>query len=170
MADRAGAVQQMPCPDCGSPVRPDRDQLCPTCGYPLMFLRAPAGDDARAVPRSPDERADDTGMVAPGQRIGDTRQFPAATYGGAGAAPRAATGQPQCPTCGYPNEPARIRCERCGYALRPARPQAVVLGPPPVAQPSRRWPVWLVVLVVLAVLSVLSAVVALLWDPITAAI
>lgn len=170
MADRSGAVRQMPCPDCGSPVRPDRDQLCPTCGYPLMFLRSPAEDDARAVPRSPDEREDNTGMVATGQRMGDTRQFPATTYGGAAAPPAGPVRQTQCPVCGYPNEPARIRCERCGHAMRAAQPQAVVLGPPPAAQPPRRLPIWLVALIVLAVLSVLSAIVTLLWDRITAAI
>lgn len=166
MADRSGAVRQMPCPDCGSPVRPDRDQLCPTCGYPLMFLRPPAEDDARAVPRSPDEREEHTGMVASGQRMGDTRQFTPTTYGGTAAPPARQT---QCPACGYPNEPARIRCERCGYAMRAARPQAAVLGPPPAAQSSRRLPLWLVLLIVLAVLSMLSAVVTLLWDRITAA-
>ena len=121
--------RQMPCPDCGSPVRPDTDQLCPNCGYPLMFLRQPAEDEARAVPRSPNEREDDTGMVVPRQRADDTRQFAATTYGQQPAR------QAQCPACGYPNEPARIRCERCGHELRAARPQAVVLGPPPVEAP-----------------------------------
>jgi hypothetical protein len=153
----------MPCPDCGSPVRPDSDQLCPTCGYPLMFLRRSAEDDARAVPRSPDERADSTGMVAPRQRVGDTRQFPATTYGGAGG-PAVAGGPMSCPACGHPNEPARIRCEHCGHALRPARPQAVALGPPPAPAPARRGGLlWLIVLVVLAVLSLLTLAVTLIW-------
>jgi predicted amidophosphoribosyltransferase len=158
MADRyGGAVRQLPCPDCGSPVRPDTDQLCPNCGYPLMFLRQPAEDEARAVPRSPNEREDNTGMVVPRQRLADNRQF--------------ATGQArqaQCPACGYPNEAVRIRCERCGHELRVARPQAVVLGPPPVDASGDRWAIWLIVLVVLAVLSVLSAVVTLLWSTLTA--
>ncbi|HEU4347327.1 MAG TPA: zinc ribbon domain-containing protein, partial [Actinoplanes sp.] len=109
------AQRQMPCPDCGSAVRPDREQLCPACGYPLMFLRRPVEDDARAVPRSPNEPVVDS-----------TRQFPATTYGR--PAPVAADQIP-CPGCGYPNEPARIRCERCGFELRAARPQQVVLGP-----------------------------------------
>jgi len=151
MADR-----QLPCPDCGSPVRPDTDQLCPNCGYPLMFLRQPAEGEARAVPRSPNEREDNTGMVVPRQRARDTRQFAATTYG------QQAARQVQCPACGYPNEQARIRCERCGHELRAARPQAVVLGPPPVEAPRYRWPLWLIILIVLAVLSVLSVIVTLI--------
>jgi hypothetical protein len=170
MADRYGAVRQLPCPDCGSPVRPDSDQLCPTCGYPLMFLRQPVEDDARAVPRSPNESEDNTGMVAPRQRIGDTRQFPATAYGGTAGSPPATAGQTQCPACGYPNEPARIRCERCGYAMRAARPQAVVLGPPPVQESRRRWGLLWLLLIVLAVLSLLTLTLTLLWDRITAAI
>ena len=155
------SLRQMPCPDCGSPVRPDQEQLCPTCGYPLMFLRQPVQDDARAVPRSPNETVPDS-----------TRQFPATTYGRPPAQPQPSHGaQSPCPSCGYPNEPARIRCERCGYELRVARPQQVVLGPPPVEAPNRRWlMILLVILVILAVLSLLSVVVALFWDEITAAV
>ena len=157
MRDRyGGAVRQLPCPDCGSPVRPEVDQLCPNCGYPLMFLRQPVEDEARTVPRSPDEHEDGTAVLAPRQRLGDTRQFTAATGGGPAAGPV------RCPACGYPNEPVRIRCERCGHELRAARPQAVVLGPPPPEAPRTRLPVWLIVLIVLAVLSVLSAVVTLI--------
>jgi predicted amidophosphoribosyltransferase len=158
----------MPCPDCGSPVRPDQEQLCPTCGYPLMFLRQPVEDDARSVPRSPNETVLDS-----------TRQFPATTYGRpAEPAPDAPSygspsppSQAACPSCGYPNDAARIRCERCGHELRTARPQQVVLGPAPVAAPNRRWlMILLVVLVILAVLSLLSVVVALFWEEITAAV
>ncbi len=155
-------VRQMPCPDCGSPVRPDTEQLCPTCGYPLMFLRQSAEDEApRAIPRSPNEREDPTGMTAMGPRqVTDTRQFPAATYGGQPAA----DGPVPCPACGYPNEPARIRCERCGNELRAARPQAVRLGPAMPQAPARRggmW--WLIVLIVLAVLSVALMLFTLWW-------
>ena len=152
MTDRQGyPVRQMPCPDCGSPVRPDTDQLCPTCGYPLMFLRQPVEDEARVVPRSPNEREDNTGMALPRQRVGDTQQF----------APVGAH-QVRCPACGYPNETVRIRCERCGYELRAARPQAVVLGPRRVEEPRYRWPLWLIILVVLAGLSVLSVIITLI--------
>jgi hypothetical protein len=131
-----------------------------------MFLRAPVEDDARSVPRSPDEGADNTGMVATAQRIGDTRQFPPTTYGGTAASRPAAAGQTRCPACGYPNEPARIRCEHCGYAMRPAQPQAVVLGPPPVPAPRRSsgW-IWLIVLFVLALLALAGA---LLWNRLAA--
>ena len=144
-------ARQSLCPDCGSPVRADTDQLCPTCGYPLMFLRQPAGDEARAVPRSPNEQADHTGMAAPRQRLVDTRSYPPAQGR-----------QSQCPACGYANEMVRIRCERCGFELRQARPRAVVLGPPPVVADRERWPLWLIILIVLAALSVLSVVVTLI--------
>ena len=158
MSDR-----RLPCPDCGSPVRPDVDQLCPTCGYPLMFMRAPAEDDARAVPRTPGERPDATGLMPPSRRQ-DTRPFPAATYGA--GLPAQAAGQVPCRACGYTNDPARIRCERCGHEMRQARPQGVVLGPAPAAAPAGRSSLWLIVLIVLgvlALLSVLAAVAAFLW-------
>jgi predicted amidophosphoribosyltransferase len=137
-------ARQIPCPDCGSPVRPEADQLCPNCGYPLMFLRQPATDEARAVPRTPNEPIDPTGAY----RV----TTPQPTYTGPGT---------PCPGCGYPNEQVRIRCERCGRELRAARPQQVRLAPPPVAPPNRRWLViLLIILAVLAILSIASAVVA----------
>jgi predicted amidophosphoribosyltransferase len=152
----SSAVRQLPCPDCGSPVQPDREQLCPRCGYPLMFLRQPAEDDARAVPRSPNERDDRTGPVP----RTETRQFPAAAYGAQPPAP----GQVQCRRCGYANEAARIRCERCGNELRQARPQAVRLGPPvQQAGPRRSGWGWLIALIILAVLSLLILAATLIW-------
>jgi hypothetical protein len=164
MTDRysPGAGRQLPCPDCGSPVQPDREQLCPRCGYPLMFLRQDGGGDAHAqsIPRSPNEQEDPTSLRAvpapiPRPRT-ETRQFPV-------GAP-AASGGP-CRSCGYPNEPSRIRCERCGHEMRPARPQARVLGAPLPEQTVRRggwgWPV--VVLIVLAVLSLVALAVTLVW-------
>ena len=154
------AVRQLPCPDCGSPVQPDREQLCPRCGYPLMFLRQPAEDDARAVPRSPNERDDGTGMMpVPAPRT-ETRQFPAATYG----AQQAALGQVQCRRCGYGNTPARFRCERCGEELRQSRPYAVQLGPPVQPVQQRRSGLgWLIVLIVLAVLALLILAATVVW-------
>jgi len=153
-------VRQLPCPDCGSPVQPDRDQLCPRCGYPLMFLRQNTEDDARAVPRSPNERDDGTGMVSRTTPRVETRQFAATTYG----AQRAVPGQLQCPRCGYANDPARFRCERCGNELRQARPHAVRLGPPPQQASARSsgWG-WLIALIILAVLSLIVLAVALVW-------
>jgi hypothetical protein len=161
MSDRYGSVRQLPCPDCGSPVQPEREQLCPRCGYPLMFLRQNGNDDARAqsVPRSPNEHDDPTSLRAVPQQRADTRQFPGTNYG---AAP--SHGQAQCRNCGYPNEQTRIRCERCGNEMRPARPQARVLAPP-VAQTEQRrggWG-WLIALIVLAVLALLVLAGTLVW-------
>jgi hypothetical protein len=154
------SARQVPCPDCGSPVQPEREQLCPRCGYPLMFLRQPAQDDARAVPRSPNERDDGTGMVPTTVRTDPTRQFPTSTYGGT----RPAAGQTQCPRCGYSNDPARFRCERCGNELRQSRPHPVVLGPPvPQAAPSRSGMGWLIALIILAVLSLVILAATLVW-------
>ncbi|MET0417511.1 MAG: hypothetical protein ABW022_15975 [Actinoplanes sp.] len=159
MSDRYGSVRQLPCPDCGSPVQPEREQLCPRCGYPLMFLRQNGSDDSRAqsIPRSPNERDDPTTMRA----RTDTRQFPAAVYGT--QAP--AAGEAPCRNCGYPNAQVRVRCERCGNELRPARPQARVLAPPVPEKSSRRgggWG-WLIVLIVLAVLALLVLAGTLVW-------
>ena len=158
----------MPCPDCGNPVHPDRDQLCPNCGYPLMFLRKGGGDgdaQAQSIPRSPNAGDDATNLrvmpqPVPAPRRTDTRQFTPGSYG----APR---GQLQCRNCGYPNEAARIRCERCGFELKPARPHARQLGPVAYQQaPSKRgfgWGWLIIVLIVLAVLSLLALAVALVW-------
>jgi Zn finger protein HypA/HybF involved in hydrogenase expression len=143
---------QIPCPDCGSPVRPDSEQLCPNCGYPLMFLRRGGGDaQVRAVPRSPGEVAP---PPVPAQRS-DTRQFAAV----------AAPGQVRCRVCDYPNEAARFRCERCGEELRPSRPQARVLAPPPPTAPAPRaggwW--WLIALLVLAAFALIALAVTVAW-------
>ncbi len=146
------AERQLPCPDCGSPVRPDSEQLCPRCGYPLMFLRQTAEHDARAVPRSPNERDDGTGLMPP--PVARTQR----------TVPAPLPGQRPCPQCGYGNEYARIRCERCGFELRAARPQAVVLGPPPVkSAPSRGGWGWLIAVLVLAALAVLALVAVLAY-------
>jgi len=136
--------RQLPCPDCGTPVRPDSEQLCPRCGYPLMFLRHPAERDARAVPRKPKERDDGTGLMP--HPVARTQR----------TAPAPLPGQRPCPQCGYGNEYTRIRCERCGYELHVARPRAVVLGPPPAKAATARggWG-WLIALIVLAALSIL---------------
>jgi ribosomal protein L37E len=145
---------QIPCPDCGSPVQPEREQLCANCGYPLMFLRrSGGGGDAsvQAVPRSPGEAV--------------TRQSaPAVSAPVPAPAPVSAPGQVQCRACGYPNEPVRFRCERCGEELRPSRPQARVLAPPPAAAPARRGGAgWLIALIVLAVLAIVALVATVAW-------
>jgi Zn finger protein HypA/HybF involved in hydrogenase expression len=145
---------QLPCPDCGSPVQPEREQLCPRCGYPLMFLRQGGGGDAQAqsIPRSPNERDDDTRGPQPRSA---TRELPAV------GAPR---GHLPCRACGYPNEAVRFRCERCGAEMRPSRPQAVVLGPAAVEPAARRGGRgWLIALAVLAVLALGALFAVLLW-------
>lgn len=142
-------ARQMPCPDCGSPVRPEADQLCPNCGYPLMFLRQEGTDEARAVPRTPGEPDERTGVYRSQTRVHTT---PEPVFHGPGT---------QCPQCGYPNEPVRIRCERCGRELRAARPHGVRLGPPPAPVKKSNWLlILLIILGILAVLSIASAVVA----------
>ncbi|GAA0568328.1 hypothetical protein GCM10010172_60690 [Paractinoplanes ferrugineus] len=164
MPETYGQVRQMPCPDCGNPVMPDRDQLCANCGYPLMFLRKGGGTDdagAQAIPRKPNEAADETSLRAVPQPVPrtDTRQFPATNYG-------AQRGQAPCRSCGYPNEAARVRCERCGFELRPARPNARTLAPAMVARPqpvARSWGWLLILLIVLAGLSVLTLAATLVW-------
>ena len=162
----------MPCPDCGNPVHPDRDQLCPNCGYPLMFLRKGGGESdaqAQSIPRSPNAGDDATNLrvmpqPVPGPRRNDTPRFTPGSYGGP------PQGQLQCRNCGYPNEPARIRCERCGFELKPARPQARRLGPAQYQQqPARRggsWG-WLIALIVLAAVALLILIGTLVWLYIT---
>lgn len=145
------AERQLPCPDCGAPVRPDSEQLCQRCGYPLMFLRQPAEQEApRAVPRKPLERDDGTGLMPP--PVTRTQRA---------AVPAPVPGERPCHQCGYGNDPARIRCERCGVELRVARPRQVVLGPHQAKAAPRRgswW--WLIALMILAAISlfVLAAV------------
>jgi hypothetical protein len=166
MPEIYGSVRQLPCPDCGNPVMPDRDQLCPNCGYPLMFLRKGGGNDdanAQSIPRSPNERVDETNLRVVPQAVPqprtDTRQFTPGSYG-------AQRGQGPCRNCGYPNELSRVRCERCGFELRPARPQAARLAPPvyaPQQARKRSWGWLLIVLIVLAALSMLAMIIALIW-------
>jgi hypothetical protein len=167
MPEMYGQVRQMPCPDCGSPVQPDRDQLCPNCGYPLMFLRKGGGEgdaQAQSIPRSPKGADDASSLRVIPQPVEpprtDTRQFQPGQYG---APPR---GQLQCRNCGYPNDQVRVRCERCGFELKPARPQARTLAPvqyqqAAAAKAGSRW--WLILLIVLAVLALLLLVGTLLW-------
>lgn len=153
-----GQVQQLPCPDCGSPVQPEREQLCPRCGYPLMFLRKGGGQEAeaRSVPRRPNEHDEGTSVRAIPQPV----QPQPATY-----TPPAA-GQVQCRVCGYLNEAARFRCERCGDELRVSRPQPVALTPifhQPAARRSGGGWGWLIALIVLAVLALGALLITLLW-------
>lgn len=150
--ERGGGARTMPCPDCGQPVRPDVDQLCPRCGYPLMFLRTPAEEQAWPVARKPGDRDDATGLVSGTAPMRTVAAGPIPEQRGAPGP----AGQLDCPRCGYRNEATRIRCERCGTELRPAQPVAVPLLPPPDLRPAvrPRWP--LAVAAALAVVAVLA--------------
>jgi hypothetical protein len=148
----------VPCPDCGRPVRPEEQQLCPYCDYPLLLLRAEQRGEVRAVPRAPGEDDDATAMVAgtaPVSTVRDGRpRRPAAA-----PPPR---GELDCPRCGHTNAAERIRCEHCGHELRAVRPDAVALPPPaPVVVRGRRTPAWVVVLAAVAVVAVIAAAIAL---------
>jgi ribosomal protein L37E len=130
------------CPDCGAPVDPNRDQLCPQCGYPLMFLRErPAGGDTQqfGVARAPGERD------APGPAAHPILLEPVPP------APQPGLSEIGCPACHEINPATRIRCQRCGQELRPAQPGPVDLGPLPKPKRSYTW---------LAVLAAVVAVVA----------
>jgi hypothetical protein len=141
----------VPCPDCGTPVRPDLQQLCPNCGYPLLLLRTPSQSEARAVPRAPGEGDDATALMTGTAPAYTARQpwtpGPEAPSGG----------QVDCPRCGYRNEAVRIRCEHCGQELRNARPPAMVLPPPEAVvfgRPRRK--TWVIVLAVVAVVALVG--------------
>jgi hypothetical protein len=132
------------CPDCGGPVRPDRDQLCPRCGYPLMYLPSQPVEGPPAEPRTPGVGDDATFVTGPP---------PAATDFPVGPLPEPATpaaGQLRCPRCGQPNPQTRIRCERCGEELRPTGPIPALSGlvAPPPGRRSRGWVVAAAVLLV----------------------
>jgi hypothetical protein len=122
MAEAAGR-EGLTCPDCGTPVRPDRERLCPKCGYLLASLRTapdptsfgPAripGEPGEATSVLPPKRADPTGTVIDG-------------------APLPGPGEVDCPRCQERNPRERVRCQRCGLELRTQ--QAV--APPPLAFP-----------------------------------
>lgn len=150
------------CPDCGSPVRQDRDQLCPRCGYPLMFLRTAAADEARSVARAPGELDDATAVASSSSRVRAASDGPPTREWGVPATGDTGT-QLGCPDCGYRNEPARIRCERCGHELRTARPAAALLAPPQprsIRRPTGRG--WIIALIALAVLAVVAVPTALI--------
>lgn len=121
----AGERLPVTCPDCGAPVRPASERLCPRCGFPLMFLHPEAGPDANVVARAPGGRDED--QAAP-RAVGPVAGEPAAP-------PR--PGDQVCPQCGQHNAATRVRCERCGRQLR-AVPPAPPPPPPPPAPPAAR--------------------------------
>lgn len=149
---RAGRLSAT-CPDCGGPVRPDRERLCPRCGYPLVFLRG-APVEAEAPARTPGEREDATSVLSSDQRLR------AGDFTTVDEAPRPRAGEIVCPRCGEPNPPERIRCQRCGLELRTGPAVASVPPPVPAApapRPMRRW--WpLLAAVAIAVALIVAAV------------
>jgi hypothetical protein len=139
------------CPDCGTAVDPNRDQLCGRCGYPLMFLRErPAGGDPQqfGVARAPGERD------APAPAAHPVLLEPVAP------APRPGATEIGCPACDEINPAPRIRCQRCGHELRPAGPGPVDLGPLPKPKRSYAWLVFLAAgLAVVAMVAVVAVLV-----------
>jgi hypothetical protein len=157
------ADRTAPCPDCGSPVRPDVEQLCPNCGYPLMFLRGPEPDTGgRSVARAPGARDDATAMMpggpAPPPGLTPTQPLPTLT-----PATAPTGGQIDCNRCGYRNDAERTRCERCGAELRNVWPVSRVLPPPEhVRAGPRRSRAWIAVLAAVLAVVALVALVAFL--------
>ncbi|MEE6258982.1 TFIIB-type zinc ribbon-containing protein [Plantactinospora sonchi] len=149
--DRGAGFVPVTCPDCGGPVRPDRERLCPRCGYPLMFLRGESEPEARVVARTPGEAEDVTAIFAPPGA--PPRQTPAG-YRPVTVRP----GEVACPSCGYGNPVARIRCQRCGRELR-VLPVTVLPPPlPPAPAPIRRRPRYgLIALVAALVVAAVAA-------------
>lgn len=139
------------CPDCGTAVDPNREQLCGQCGYPLMFLRErPAGGDPQqfGVARAPGER--DT----PGPAAHPILLEPVAP------APQPGASEIGCPACREINPAPRIRCQRCGQELRPAHPGFVDLGPLPKPKRGYAWLAFLAAgLAVVAIVAVVSVIV-----------
>ncbi|MEJ3750439.1 hypothetical protein WEI85_45175 [Actinomycetes bacterium KLBMP 9797] len=135
------------CPDCGTVVRLDRERLCPTCGYPLAFLRT-APEPAEFGPgRQPGERGDATGVLR--TRTDGTGLLPEADM------PTPQPGEVVCPRCGEINSMDRIRCQRCGLELRmpmPPPPPPLEPAPPPPSPGMRRWVPLIGALVVAALL------------------
>jgi predicted amidophosphoribosyltransferase len=136
------------CPDCAGPVWPERERLCPRCGYPLMFLQQESEPEGMVVARAPGEQVEATStMPAPHPVPEEQTDVP--------------VGAVSCPRCAYRSAPTRVRCERCGQELRP--PQAQVPPPfPPAPPPPGGVPLWLILLCVLLVLAVAVFVAVLL--------
>jgi ribosomal protein L37E len=139
------------CPDCGTPVDPNREQLCRQCGYPLMFLRqGPPGGTTQqfGVARAPGE------SDAPAPAAHPILLDPVANAAAPGAS------EIGCPACREINPATRIRCQRCGQELRPAQPGPVDLGPLPKPKRSFAWVAILAaVLAVVAIVAVVGFVI-----------
>ena len=142
------------CPDCGGPVRPDLERLCPRCGYPLMFLRTEPEPDVHVVARAPGE-ADDATTTFPSTPATPVRSVPAQRM------PQ--PGEVLCVRCGQDNPLTRVRCQRCGHELRVVPLNAAPPPPlPPPPPPIRRPFPWLLIVAALLLVVLLALLVFLL--------
>lgn len=122
MPDLTGR-RTLTCPDCGTPVRPDRERLCPKCGYLLASLRTTPEPADFGPQRTPGEKGEATSVI-PAKRADPTGTI-------IDGAPLPGPGEVDCPRCRERNPMERVRCQRCGLELRV--PQAV--APPPLPIP-----------------------------------
>jgi predicted amidophosphoribosyltransferase len=130
------------CPDCAGPVWPERERLCPRCGYPLMFLQQEPEPEGMVVARAPGERIEATSTMPPYPAAEEQTDVP--------------MGAISCPRCAYRSAPTRVRCERCGEELpRPQPPPPPYLPAPP---PPSGVPLWLILLCALFVFAAVAFV------------
>lgn len=120
--------QTLTCPDCGTPVRPDRERLCPKCGYLLASLRTAPEPADFGPQRTPGEKGEATSVI-PAKRPDPTGTV-------IDGAPLPGPGEVECPRCRERNPMERVRCQRCGLELR--TPRAVAPPPVPVPPPPPR--------------------------------
>jgi Double zinc ribbon len=140
MSDPESGARTATCPDCGTVVRPDRERLCPTCGYPLAFLKTTPEPADFGPARLPGERLEATGVL----RTGINPAVPDATRAvPVWETPTPGPGEVVCPRCGEVNSVERVRCQRCGQVLRtqtpPPMPPPEPAGPPPAESRMRAW-------------------------------
>lgn len=141
------------CPECGKPVDPSTQQLCPFCSYPLMFAAPVPPEASRPVTREPGKPDEPYARPAP-------------------PPPADQTDDPTlqlCPSCGHRSRANRVRCEQCGAALGVV---AVLLDLPPglpAPQPRLARDRWPLLMTGLAVLAVVFGVVWFLTRPDTIA-
>jgi predicted amidophosphoribosyltransferase len=119
------------CPECG---RRSAAQLCPNCGYPLMF-------DARQQQPTPVAKEFLRKPVA--ERGAEPDRGGRVYQSAEPVATREMLG-PFCPGCRHRNPARRVRCELCATELWPgaAYPPRLGAAPPPTARPVSARPMW----------------------------
>jgi hypothetical protein len=119
------------CPECGRPVDPTTQQLCPHCHYPLPTVRVaeePVARQPGGAESMPQVDVQETPVVLPHAVV--------------------------CPQCGHPNPATRRRCEVCAAALAEvARPLTLPPGKP-LPPPRTLRDTWPAVVTILALLAV----------------